>query len=545
MVILVLIFINMTCYFFQMLVNSMDWQFSSLHVIVTLLWMFLLSQSVGSCPDVCHCSWSRNHELLVDCSGQDLTVLPRNLPINMTSLNLSGNHIEVLYNYTFTGLLQLSRLDLSYNRLSTIYSKSFQGLTTLKNLNLRSNPLCFVEIICYSRPNVFEPLFHLEVLDISDNYMELKAVYPKQIWMYLPNLKVLHLGTLPAKFNDGFLNLKNLQTLSLSDVGKVNTKNINNDTFEGLRLSPIKNLDLGGSNIVDFDGQAFQYLPSLVWLSVANNPLGALALANMVSGFSLISLRHLDLNGTMQQGEIHFLWDGCNWASRLTSLTVSNNLIDLLGTMMSQCLPKIEAFSCSHNNIFEYIENVVWLLNLPNIRVLDMSWQKHTTKPYDMMSQAGGVFEVSNITDSPCNFSLSMAPTLEDLDISHNHLPQIPAITLVTHVNLRILRAVNAGISNITKSIFCRYTPRIHEIDVTNNSINLINQDVFTKCNWRSITKLRMSGNMLADLGPKPFFGSFPELVVRTLTVLIIYLSTNWSIVTHICVNEFSHYLFR
>ena len=179
---------------------------------------------------------------------------------------------------------------------------------------------------------------------------------------------------------------------------------------------------------------------------------------------------------------------------------------------MSQCLPKVEVFSCSYNSIFEYTENAAWLLNLHNIRVLDMSWQKDTTKPYDMMSQ------VSNITDSLTNFSISMAPSLEFLDISHSHLPPIPAITLVTPVNLRILRAVNAGISNLTKPIYCQYTPRIHEIDVTNNNINHINQDVFAKCNWTSVAKLRMGGNLLGDLGMKPFFRPFSGLVVRTLT---------------------------
>ena len=486
-------------------------------LIVALLWMVPLMQSAGSCPKPCHCSWIRNHELLVDCSGLDLMTVPRNLPLNTTSLNLSGNRIEVLDNYTFTGLLRLSRLDLSFNRIDTVYSNSFHGLTTINTLNLRSNPLCFLEIICFVRPNVFEPLFHLEVLDIRDNYMELNNDYPKEMWVYLPNLKELYLQALPTKFNDGFLKLKKLQTLSLSgNIGKVNLGNINNDTFEGLRLSPIEQLDLSGCNIVHFDGQAFQYLPTLNWLSVANNPLTSLEFANMVSGFALLSLRHLDLNGTMSEDEIQLLWIGCYWASGLTSLTVSNNSIDLLGVMMSQCLPKIEVFSCSYNNIFEYTENVAWLLNLPNIRVLDMSWQKDTTKPYGM---AGSVFEVSNITDSPSNFSLSMAPTLEDLDISHNHLPQIPAITLVTHVNLRILRAVSAGISNLTKPIYCQYTPRIHQIDVMNNNINLINQDVFTKCNWSSITKLRMGGNLLGDLGLQPFFRPFSGLVVRTLII--------------------------
>ena len=147
----------------------------------------------------------------------------------------------------------------------------------------------------------------------------------------------------------------------------------------------------------------------------------------------------------------------------------------------------------------------MYLLNMPYIRVLDMTWQQDDTK----------------IVDPSSNFSITMSHTLEILDISNNHLPQIPVIVLVTPVNLRLLRAVDAGISNITEPIYCRHTPMIHEIDVTNNSINFIHHDVFTKCDWTSIVKLRMSGNMLRDLGIRPFFKSFSGLVVRTLIVTL------------------------
>ena len=166
------------------------------------------------------------------------------------------------------------------------------------------------------------------------------------MWTYLPNLKELYLQALPAKFNDGFLKLKKLHTLSLSgNVGKVNLGNINNDTFESLRLSPIEQLDLSGCNILYFDGQAFQYLSTLNWLSVANNPLGSLEFANMASGFSLLSLRHLDLNGTMSEDEIQFLWFGCYWASGLTSLTFPTIPLIYSAKWCHNVCPKLKYFA--------------------------------------------------------------------------------------------------------------------------------------------------------------------------------------------------------
>ena len=259
------------------------------------------------CPEACRCSSTMNLELLVDCSDLTLRTVPRSLPINTTSLNLSRNHIEVLYNNTFSDLPRLSRLDLSSNKIATIFPEAFQGLITLKILNFRNNSLCFSEICCSIRSNVFEPLFHLEVLDIRDNFIEIQSNaiqkirrydYPQDMWMYLLNLKELYLEAPPDKFNDGFLKLKNLQTLSLrSNSWNSNFRHIVNDTFEGLRWSPIEKLDLGKCFIEIFEDHPFQYLPALNWLSLTYN-----GVRDFLSGdrrSSLVSLQHLDLSWTM------------------------------------------------------------------------------------------------------------------------------------------------------------------------------------------------------------------------------------------------------
>ena len=339
------------------------------------------------------------------------------------------------------------------------------------------------------------------------------------MWLYLTKLKELYMDPSPHRFNDGFLKLKNFRTLSLCGNEKhFNLQYINNETFWGLRSSPIEKLDLGWCNLIDLDGQAFQFLPGLIWLSLANNPdLGcSWALKGTRQVFSLISLQHLDLNGTLSCDYMFILWNHCHWGSTLTSLTVSKNPISYIGPKMRHCLPMLEVFSCSYTSLSLYIENSLFLLNMPNIRVLDMSWQKDTSV---MVSRTVSNVEVSNISDPPSNVSIAISPTLEILDFSHNRVPQIPGFTLVTPVNLRTLRAVDAGISNITEPIYCQYAPMILELDVTNNSINYIHQDVFTKCNWTSIVKLRMSGNMLGDPGLRPFFNYFSGLEVRILTI--------------------------
>ena len=477
-----------------------------------------LVEFVASCPDDCRCSESESLGLLVNCSDLGFTVIPRNLPLNTTALDLSRNHIHPLNSYSFAGLSQLRWLDVSDNGIGHISKEAFQGLITLKTLSLRKNALNFYEI----SPNLFKPLSNLEVLDIRNNFDV--GGYPLDMWQHLTNLRELHLDAPLYKFNSGFLVLKKLRALSFSGA----MVDINADTFEGLRLSPIEKLDLEGCIVKYFEGQAFRYLPSLTWLSVANIPL-EWQLRNMSSGFDLISLQHLDLNRTISDVRAMptLLSDACQWGSTLKSFTVSNDHIHDLGGMMSTCFPKLEVFSCSYNYIFEHTRNILDLLNMSNIRVLDMSWQKTTPKKSDVRSRKTGSFRVREIAETQGIFPIDVASTLEILDVSHNHLPQIPEILLLTHVNLRIIRAVEAGISTITKPIHCRYPPVIHEIDAMNNSMNFVHQDVFKECNWTSILKLNMSGNMLGELlqiqGPKPFFKPLAGLMVRRFHVVLAY----------------------
>ena len=181
-----------------------------------------------------------------------------------------------------------------------------------------------------------------------------------------------------SKFHSGFLVLRMLRTLHLSgDISYINS-----DTFEGLRQSAIQKLDLGGCTIMEFDSQAFKYLRELTWLSVAKNPLYNEVL-NMASGSSNISLQHLDLNMTLltvpYDDVFVTLVRDYLCGSALKSLTISNNYIHQLGDVMSQCLPELEVFSCSHNEMFEHTADVLDLLNMSNILVIDFSWQANKT----------------------------------------------------------------------------------------------------------------------------------------------------------------------
>ena len=217
--------------------------------------------------------------------------------------------------------------------IQLIDEEAFLGAGSLKILSLRNNLLCFGA--CEPAPDippkpiVFQHLPHLEVLDIW--YNSQVTDYASNMCENLSNLKELYLDAPVRRYNSGFLALTKLKTLSLR--GMISA--ISNDTFEFLRSSHIEKLDLGGCLIDFFDDGAFQFVKSLTWLSVANNPLHRSGIISMARGFSLISLQHLDLSGIIDKDERDLIDDlsvyACQWGSKLKSLNVSNNRIQNLG----------------------------------------------------------------------------------------------------------------------------------------------------------------------------------------------------------------------
>ena len=220
------------------------------------------------------------------------------------------------------------------------------------------------------KPVVFRPLNHLEVLDIHGNSPH--PAYPPSMWRYLQTLTELSLESPQLDvFDSGFTALRKLHTLSIS--GQI--PSVEPDMFKGLRLSPIQKLEMVRCHISSFQGLAFKHLRALTWLSVANNTLDV-ALLNMASGFSFISLQHLDMNKTAGLADLISFMIFSICGSTLKSLTVSYNDLPSLYDI-PHCLPELQVFSISHNGVV-HTTDIMDLLNMSHIRELDMSWQRTT-----------------------------------------------------------------------------------------------------------------------------------------------------------------------
>ncbi|KAL8561823.1 hypothetical protein ACOMHN_046949 [Nucella lapillus] len=88
------------------------------------------------CPPKCLCSGT-----VVRCRSQQMTDIPKYIPLDTTELYLDDNNIQRIPPDTIGLLTKLKRLDLSHNQLVTLPERIFVNLTELNTLILSYNNL--------------------------------------------------------------------------------------------------------------------------------------------------------------------------------------------------------------------------------------------------------------------------------------------------------------------------------------------------------------------------------------------------------------------
>ncbi|XP_010783404.1 slit homolog 2 protein-like, partial [Notothenia coriiceps] len=95
------------------------------------------------CPAQCSCTGTT-----VDCHGQGLRSVPRNIPRNTERLDLNANNLTKITKVDFAGLRHLRVLQLMENKITTIERGAFQDLKELERLRLNRNNLAvFPELL--------------------------------------------------------------------------------------------------------------------------------------------------------------------------------------------------------------------------------------------------------------------------------------------------------------------------------------------------------------------------------------------------------------
>ncbi|XP_066465920.1 trophoblast glycoprotein [Tiliqua scincoides] len=225
-----------------------------------------LAQQSVSCPEACECSEAAR---TVKCINKNLTEVPQDLPHYVQNLFLTGNNISSLLPGAFLlpePLLELSHLNLKGNHLEGVEPHALAGLPSLKQLDLSDNSLVLLSPVALG--NTSSPLEELNLSNSLQNHRFVSFVANLLQQGNLPNLKRLDLSNNHLLYLPGhmFSSLPSLQHLDLHNNSLVSLHNV---SFQGLRQ--LQSLNLSDNSLKYLRNSTLLQLRGLTTISLGHN----------------------------------------------------------------------------------------------------------------------------------------------------------------------------------------------------------------------------------------------------------------------------------
>ena len=218
-----------------------------------LLWTFYSGHT-------CIISYT-NTNIEVNCVAAHLTKVPANIPnaSNVTSLDLSRNHITELEADAFQRFPQLEKLNLSSSGVNKIHENALRDLINLTTLDLSFNP-----VIAYDNLPIglFEHVPTVTHLNITG-----KPVAGK---LFLPLVNLAEL-IMTASSNTIPYELVQLKKLRVLTFARGQISNLTKNILQPFANSDIEELALVNSGITEIEHGTFDHFASLRVLNLACN----------------------------------------------------------------------------------------------------------------------------------------------------------------------------------------------------------------------------------------------------------------------------------
>ena len=328
---------------------------------------------------------------------------------NLTSLDLSDNHLE------FLGSMQ-----------EAIGIPAFPLMKNLETLKVRRSEIINV------RPNTFDNLPNLKILDLSDNFI---TMFLKSL--LVPTLEVIDLSyqynqpapiIYPFTFPDQIFHNANMTNLKKLYLSHTRMTDIPSGTFDG--LDGLEVLDLENTNIATIADDAFAPLRNLKSLDLSYN-VNLYHTTNKTFS-SLANLERLNL----AYSSYVFQADPPGYMSQNQNIS-----------------------SDSENSFDNGMVNITNFLKLDNLKSLDLTCALNPNCSAD--------FNYS----SPLDPNLLLAlPNLEDLNLSENSLVQWTDDRFVHNTKLSRLSLAKNQMVHITAGLLESFS-RLKYLDFRDNPI--------------------------------------------------------------------------
>ncbi|KAJ8278022.1 hypothetical protein GJAV_G00082920 [Gymnothorax javanicus] len=412
-----------------------------------LMWNLLTPATCQSLHRPC-----RQASQIALCNNYQLSSVPRDLPSNITELQLNNNSIRTLQRTCLARYPDLRILMFAGNFLSTIGSDTFLNTQKIWNLSLAEN-------------------------NLSEGYLQ-----TGQALRALSQLRTLDLSRNGFTGEMVSLILENLTSLEYLFLSGNSMLRLDKDIFRDLHQ--LKELNLERNMLFEIDG-AFDHLQKLQRLNVAFNSLPCLA------NFQLTQL--VELNAS---------YNGIEWFSsqqdmeevfHLETLDLSNNKLFFFPFLPTHSHIRNLLLSNNRVNFYEHLAD---------------NGSPNSNATVNFSNLKGNV---SNVTVSLWDDSYyGDISTMGFLDLTGNQVNNLPQGFLSKMPSLFILKLGTNCLESLDLSSE-GFSSSLYELDLSNNRLNTLTGNQSTLHELSNLTHLYLHLNDIQVLPPR-LFSALPKI---------------------------------
>ncbi|XP_023273144.1 toll-like receptor 3 isoform X1 [Seriola lalandi dorsalis] len=422
------------------------------------------------------------HTLVMDGSNMGNQVLSKLcLELSGTSietLSLQKVNLVTLLNATFTGLQKanLTFLDLSHNGMVKIEEGSFQWLPRLQTLILANNNIKHLTKDTFQGLKSLKKLQMTKALVRSTSSTPIIDDFSFQPLSALESLTLQHTAFREITANT-FTGLISLRELDMSWSSCASLKSISDKTLVSLAGSPLRQLNLRGTDIGEINPGSFSVLGNLTILLLDHNFIGKILTGEEFKGLGQVQELHMSDNyQKVKLSSTSFVM-----VPNLRVLTLGKSInitASELDPSPFKPLSNLTFLDLSNNNIANIRENT--FEGLVNLKVLKLQ-HNNLARLWKSANLGGPVLFLKGVQN------------LITLQMDSNGLDEIPEEALRGLSNLSELSLASNLLNSLKDSVFDDLTS-LRVLRIQKNLITTVRPEVF-KTPMRNLSLLVMDKN--------------------------------------------------
>ena len=270
-----------------------------------------------------------------------------------------------------------------------------------------------------------------------------------------------------------------------------------------INVTTLKYVDMSNLGILKLQS-VFEFLPYVETIILNDNPnLAESGFATNFFARKVKRLKHLHIVNTGMENLHIYLFVSRLSGVKLKTLIVDRNIIGHIGPGIYKGLRTLEVISITYNQMSSPIDLIGELMELPNLRYLNLSRQNQIVPERPNRIRRANDIWIKHMCTRSLNFGcvVRFPEKLTHLDLSYSgfQLPAIPSVAMMNNNSLQFVYLSSNSIRVMPKPFYCPFNnrPLIKLVDLSNNIIRCFNSSYFKHCDWSHLNVLNLRGNKL------------------------------------------------